>query len=532
MGQVYIAISHPLADKRAVVKVLHHEHSRRPEIIARFHAEAFAASKIDDPNIVEVFDTGHLADGRPYMLLEYCSLGSLQNMLEHRGALPLGTTLTIAAQIASALVGAHEAGITHRDIKPGNILLKPAPGGLTRAKLGDFGIAKLHVDQLQDATRTATKKVLGSPGYMAPEQCSGKGAGSVDHRADIYAFASCLYEMVTGRRPYPGNNVFALMSAVTDNERFPPPSELRPELPPEWDRVILTGLAHDPAQRTDSLRDMILTLARTIPNGEAYVSYVAPRFVDNKSAPTAPTIADGIGPAVSQWAAAHSTTGHRQRRRSFGLAALVLAIGAALGIFVPMAVDHLRETRVASAATAPGMVGSDSAVATIASPRSATEATSIAASAPRATTSSPGAGVTAPTDAAIAIAHQDAATVIVRAEPPPAHNINATPREPAKAVAPDPKPNPVVARKELREAPHVDEARPAAQVEAGTGSLQVEVDPWAKVSIVGQSETYTTPITIQLSAGHHRVLLSKGTQQETVDVTITPNQTSHITRNW
>lgn len=491
MGQVYLATSELLAGKRAAVKVLQRELMRRPEGLARFRAEVYAAATIDDANIVHVFDAGELADGRLYMMMELCEGGSLAGLLEKRGALPFELIVTIVAQVASALAAAHAAKITHRDIKPANILLAQDKGGPLRARLADFGIAKLHDDQLSLAMATGTKKILGSPGYMAPEQCSGKGAAAVDYRADIYAFAACLYEMVTGQRPYPGNNFFDLINSVVRNAPFPRPSQLRPDLPPEWEPVILTGLAHKRDDRTLSLQEMVMRLARAIPNGEALVSYVAPRLIENKAAPTAATIADGIGPAVTQWAAAHSTTSARRTLVRVAQGLGMLAIGAAVGATAIVvahrthaAVPPMQATAIDAGirADAPPIL----AVAPAPAPAPAIDAAIAPAPAP----------VPAPPDAA------------------PISIVSNAPDKPSVVIAKPPHPS----------------VSPPAVVERGT--LRVDVDPWAEVSITGRRETFTTPVTTNLPAGHYRIVLSKGERKETVDVTIAPDQTTRVSRTW
>jgi eukaryotic-like serine/threonine-protein kinase len=301
MGLVYRAVSQMLAGKEAAVKVLHHEMTRKPEALARFQAEVYAAGKIVDPNIVQVFDAGTLADGRRYMMMEYCSGGSLAAFLERQGPLPFEQIVTIIAPVCSALHAAHtQARITHRDIKPGNILLDVEAGAPVRGKLADFGIAKLHDAYLEFGLRTGTKKVLGSPGYMAPEQCVGRAG--IDHRTDIYALGALLYETVTGRRPYPSNNLYDLINNTVQGAPFPRPSELRRDLPPEWEAVILGCLAHRREDRIQSVKEVAQRLARAIPNGEALLAFVAPRLIDSKLAPTAITIDAAIGPAATAWA--------------------------------------------------------------------------------------------------------------------------------------------------------------------------------------------------------------------------------------
>lgn len=162
---------------------------------------------------------------------------------------------------------------------------------------------------------------------MAPEQCAGRAG--IDHRVDIYALGSLLYETVTGQRPYPSHNLFELINNTVQGAPYPRPSELRRDLPPEWEAVILACLAHRREDRIQSAKEVIHRLARAIPNGEALMGFVAPRLVDNKIAPTAITIADGIGPAATQWATRWSSSDSFRsvRRRNAHLARTLAALG-------------------------------------------------------------------------------------------------------------------------------------------------------------------------------------------------------------
>ncbi len=486
MGLVYRAVSDLLAGKEAAVKVLHREMMRKPEALARFRAEVYAAGRISDPNIVRVFDAGTLEDGRLFMMMEYCGGGSLASLLEKQGRLSFELVVTIIAPICSALDAAHnDAKITHRDIKPANILLSPELGGPVRAKLGDFGIAKLHDAHLEFGLRTGTKKLLGSPGYMAPEQCVGRVG--VDHRADIYALGALLYETVTGQRPYPSNNLYELINSTVLDAPYPRPSELRRDLPPEWETVILACLAHRREDRIQSVKEVIHRLARAVPNGEGLMGFVAPRLIENKVAPTAITITDGIGPAATQWATQWAGSGsnrsgrRRDVHRSRTLA--TLGLGALLG---------------------GGMVG------ILASLRGG-DASAVDA-APVAIASPPGQPLMGSSDAVHAAIPIDAAGA-------------ASPISDA-SVPRVPPPGPGIS------GPRADLPVRVSAVPASPGTLRVIVDPWADVTIVGRKETFTTPGTIPLRAGTYRVVLTKGTKKESLDVKINPNQVTTITRTW
>lgn len=508
MGAVYLATSEMLAGKPAAVKVLLPDLSRRSDGLARFRAEVYAAGKIDDPNIVKVFDAGELHDGRLYMLMEYCSSGSLEALLRERGALPLELIITILAAIGSALHVAHtEAKITHRDIKPANILLAHEPGGMLRAKLADFGIAKLHDLQLAFGMRTGTQKIMGSPGYIAPEQCAGKGG--VDSRADIYAFGSVLYEMVTGQRPYPGNSVFELIQHVISNAPFPPAGQLRRDLPPEWERVIMGCLAHRREDRIQTIQEVIRRLARAIPNGESLMSYVAPRLVDNQAAPTAATISDGIGPAATQWANA-MPRGRSGGRRRFGLVAAAMAAGIVIGGGGIAVVDRIaREARDGSAeiphdpaSVVSAGVRPDAAVLAGAAGAStdrvvldAAVLTTASVAADASTTAD--ANTDAPMAVAIGVAH-------------------APVRPPDKPQTDRPAP---MGR------------APVTAPGAREAAIVVRVRPFADVTIDNVAAG-TTPVRKNVSFGVHHVVLQGADKREELDITIDSTKDTIISRSW
>jgi serine/threonine-protein kinase len=199
MGVVYLA-RHVTLGRRAAIKVLRPALSSNQDIVSRFFNEARAVTAVRHPGIVEVFDFGFLEDRTAYIIMEYLEGESLAARLR-RGRSTITVTLTIVRAIARALQAAHEQGIVHRDLKPDNVFLVPdseLPSG-ERVKLLDFGIAKLAFGD-GNASHTTTGTVMGTPTYMSPEQC--RGAGSVDHRADLYSLGCVAYEMLCGQPPF------------------------------------------------------------------------------------------------------------------------------------------------------------------------------------------------------------------------------------------------------------------------------------------------------------------------------------------
>ncbi|ACY17589.1 serine/threonine-protein kinase [Haliangium ochraceum] len=251
MGAVYAA-EHTLLGRRAAIKVLLPQMSREAEIVNRFLNEAKAASAIKHPGIVQIYDLGHQEDGSAYIAMEYLEGEGLEVRIRRLGRLPVQQALRFTGQIASALAAVHERRIYHRDLKPGNVFLVPdkqVTGG-ERIKLLDFGIAKLH-DPDPGAQATRAGALMGSPSYMSPEQC--RGAGEVDHRADLYSLGCILYEMLCGRPPFDGGGggVMAILSAQL-RDAPPLPSQSRPELTPEIDALVLGLMAKDPDLRPPS----------------------------------------------------------------------------------------------------------------------------------------------------------------------------------------------------------------------------------------------------------------------------------------
>ncbi|MFY1827365.1 protein kinase domain-containing protein [Myxococcus fulvus] len=253
MGVVYRAV-HPLIGKQVAIKVLRAEFVS-PRLEERLLVEARAVNAIRHAGLLDIFGFGHLADGRPYITMELLLGESLSAHLHRVGRVDVATTRWVLDKVLSALGAAHAAGVVHRDLKPGNIFLTETLEGAPTVKLVDFGIAKLLGEH--DGHTTVDGTLLGTPEYMAPEQIR---KGTISAATDLYALGIIAFQLLTGERPFKGEQVQVLFAQV---EQPPPlPSSLVPDLPPEVDTLILHLLAKDPELRPASAEEVRQALAR------------------------------------------------------------------------------------------------------------------------------------------------------------------------------------------------------------------------------------------------------------------------------
>jgi serine/threonine protein kinase len=263
MGTVYRA-EHVVLGSPAAVKVLLKQFTQDRIVVERFFQEARTASGIRHPGIVEVFDYGRLPNGQAYIAMELLRGDDLSGFLSRRGKLEVSLATQIAIQMFAALNATHVVGVIHRDLKPDNIFLVRDPGapGAIRVKILDFGIAKLIGTSpgRQPVRRLKTKNmILGTPLYMAPEQC--RGGVELDARADLYAAGCILFELLTGRPPFLAKGDGEIM-AMHIYEPPPRLSNLAPQLPVELDALLAKLLTKDPADRIPSAAYALATLER------------------------------------------------------------------------------------------------------------------------------------------------------------------------------------------------------------------------------------------------------------------------------
>src|SRR6202158_567550 len=259
MGEVYRARDTRL-DRIVAIKILSDHLADRAELRERFEREARSVASLNHPHICTLHDIGR-QDGTDYLVMEYLEGETLAQRLT-KGPLPLDQVLRYAIEIADALDKAHRKGITHRDLKPGNIMLTKSG-----TKLLDFGLAKLkqevapanvQLSQLPTAgdPLTAQGTIVGTLQYMAPEQLEGK---EVDARTDIFVFGAVVYEMATGKKAFEGKSQASLMVAILEREP-PAMSSLQPMTPPALERTVKRCLAKEPDDRWQTARDLEVQL--------------------------------------------------------------------------------------------------------------------------------------------------------------------------------------------------------------------------------------------------------------------------------
>jgi serine/threonine-protein kinase len=289
MGAVYRGEQISLK-RRCAIKLLRPELSGDAGLVRRFNAEAELAAKLSHPNTVNIIDFGQDGDGTLFIAMEYVEGKSLRQVVSTEGPLPPRRVLHIASQVAASIADAHHKGIVHRDLKPDNVMLTERGRDKDVVRVLDFGIAKLRDEQNKAQTQnpmTRQGDLVGTPQYMAPEQIRGE---EVDGRTDVYALGTIVYEMVTGRLPFEGPSLMAILSRhLLDTPE--PPTRRRPDLalPPAIDGLVMEMLAKEPARRPasmDAVSERIAQVAAEIGAASAVAPAQMPPPTGAYAAPT------------------------------------------------------------------------------------------------------------------------------------------------------------------------------------------------------------------------------------------------------
>jgi len=309
MGVVYLAEDKHLGRRVAVKFLGSTDHHYR----ARFIREARAVSNLNHPNIATVHDYGESDEGRPFIVMEYVKGQRLSDLLE--SGITLKRAVEIVASIAEALAEAHEQGIVHRDIKPGNVIVNDRG----QVKVLDFGLVKHLFDEPKSgvdldadtiySTQTRSDVIVGTPLYLSPEQATAK---TVDGRSDLFSLGALLYEAISGRSAFSGESVLEIGAQII-HVNPPPPSEYNSHIPAELDRITMRALEKKLDARYQSAAEMLKDLRAVLPSLD-----------ENGVPPTARVQRDT--PAANRATNALVTFSTSLRRQRFSFAAIIAAI--------------------------------------------------------------------------------------------------------------------------------------------------------------------------------------------------------------
>ncbi|MGE5755408.1 MAG: serine/threonine-protein kinase [Planctomycetaceae bacterium] len=256
MGEVYLA-EHQLLKRPCALKLIQPGEAADPTALARFAREVRTTARLSHPNTIEIYDYGRTEDGTFYYAMEYLRGLSLDDLVERYGPLPPGRVIYLLRQASEALAEAHAAGLIHRDLKPANIFAAERGGRHDFVKILDFGLVKTLAADPAEAKLSREGSITGTPLYMSPEQALGD---PTDARSDLYSLGAVTYYLLTGRPPFPGESATRVMLAHA-RDPVPPPSQIRPDVPEDLERIVLRCLAKPPSERFQDAESLERALA-------------------------------------------------------------------------------------------------------------------------------------------------------------------------------------------------------------------------------------------------------------------------------
>ncbi|MFO0610962.1 MAG: serine/threonine-protein kinase [Polyangiaceae bacterium] len=340
---------HEALGQKVAIKYLLPAAAEREDMIGRFLREARAAARIPSDRVARVFDVGTDEDGRPFMVMELLEGQDLGDYMQAHGAIPIGEAVRFILEALEAIVEAHALGIIHRDLKPSNLFVV-TKGGAKHIKVLDFGISKVTSESgAPELALTSTKSLLGSPGYMSPEQV--RSTKNVDARTDVWALGVILFEMLSAQTAFDGESIGDVFAKIRE-EDLPPISEFRKDVPAELEAVLASCLARDRKKRIASAAEMrdalkpfaaldvppqltaLRRVARLTSTTAETVGAIGSRTTlpapAKSSVPPEPRIAKHSGGTLATWSDEHGGSPRRSKRAAIAIVVAAGAVGGAV----------------------------------------------------------------------------------------------------------------------------------------------------------------------------------------------------------
>ncbi|WP_437963076.1 serine/threonine-protein kinase [Sorangium sp. So ce260] len=353
MGVVLAARNEDL-DQKVAIKILRQDALTNQEAVARFLREARTAARLQGEHVARVFDVGTTESGVPFMVMEFLSGLDLQQVIETHGPLPIQDAVDYVLQALEAVAEAHAAGVVHRDIKPSNLFLAEHADGTRHIKVLDFGISKGQgLDSPAEPGLTSTKQVMGSPGYMSPEQMM--APRTVDGRADVWSFGVLLYTLVTGEQPFQGETVAAVMANIL-HQPVPRLRDKRSDAPAMLERIVARCLERDVSARYANVGKLAQALE---PLGSSFAKLSTSRIQSaiGAASPAGQTLLNSRAAEDSERLSGASWTHTGFRRRSRRKLLVAAGVGALLAVVTGAGVWLVGGVRVAPEAPSSAAAG-------------------------------------------------------------------------------------------------------------------------------------------------------------------------------